>query len=118
MLLAVDIGNTSTKFGIFAGAELLHRLSIPTANIKQKSLGDLWLEASEPVSRAIVCSVVPDAAEDLLDLLEKEKIAVFQVTNDLDLGLAINYAPRSSLGTDRLVNECAAAEKFGISRTF
>ena len=111
MLLAVDIGNTSTKFGIYAQKELLHRFSVLTTEIaKHPGL----LDRGFPFTRAIVCSVVPEASTELLTLLGQYKTEAFQVTNDLDLGLTINYEPCSSLGTDRLVNAFAAVEKYGV----
>ncbi len=111
MLLAVDIGNTSTKFGIYDGEELLKRFSIPTSQIsKTISLRDL---EHQPITGAIVCSVVPEAAKELLNFLQQRNIKALLATNDLDFGLTINYEPLSSLGTDRLVNAFAAVEKYG-----
>ena len=114
MLLAVDIGNTSTKFGIYEGAELLDRLSVPTAQISRHTeLSDLGVSPRQPINEAIVCSVVPKRAEELLNLLQQHKIKAVRVTNDLDFGFTINYEPLGSLGTDRLVNAFAAVEKYG-----
>ena len=114
MLLAVDIGNTSTKFGIYDGAELLDRFSVPTAQISdQTKLPDLGCTDRKSITEAIVCSVVPKAARELLNILHQQKIKAFQATNDLDFGFTVNYEPLSSLGTDRLVNAFAAVERYG-----
>ncbi|MBK9214071.1 MAG: type III pantothenate kinase [Chloracidobacterium sp.] len=111
MLLAVDIGNTSIKFGVFAGDRLMSRNSIPTtaAELSQAiaSLGD--------VSSAIICSVVPARTKDVSDaILERIGIEVRLLTNHDDLGLRINYEPLDAAGTDRLVSAFAAAELFGV----
>lgn len=114
MLLAVDIGNTSTKFGIYDGEELLSRFSLPTDRIPDHaSLKELppWPEL--PVNKAILCSVVPDVYEELLRLLRLEDIPSVQVTSETDFGLEIRYEPLASIGTDRLVNAFAATEKYG-----
>jgi type III pantothenate kinase len=117
MLLAVDIGNTSTKFGIFDGERLVSKLSIPTDPNSTidglRSLVSHRIDGS--IYDAIVCSVVPKAGvlirEFLTDLGIKAPVFV---TNDLDFGLKIEYEPLSDIGTDRLVNSFAAAEKYGV----
>jgi len=116
MLLAVDIGNSSTKFGVFDGNTLLVRFSIPTrrdatASDLQKAIsGNLDL----PITGVIVCSVVPDVERALREFMQqKYKVAPIFVNNGFDLGLKIRYEPENSLGTDRLVAAYAAVKKFG-----
>lgn len=116
MLLAVDIGNSSTKFGVFDGNTLLVRFSIPTrrdataADLQKAISGNLDL----PITDVIVCSVVPDVERALRDFMhQRYKIAPLFVNNSIDLGLKIRYEPESSLGTDRLVAAYAAVKKFG-----
>jgi len=71
MLLAVDIGNSSVKFGIFDGEHLLSKFSIPTkrdstANeLKQAIQSNLDL----PITAAIICSVVPELNGPLTEFL-------------------------------------------------
>ena len=117
MLLAVDIGNTSTKFGIFDGKRLTSKFSIATApNSTSDDLKNLVRDnIDKSVANAIVCSVVPSRDAPMRELLSDAGIhdPVF-VTNSFDFGLQINYQPLSSLGTDRLVNSFAAAEKYGV----
>jgi type III pantothenate kinase len=113
MLLAVDIGNSNTKFGIFDSEKLLSKFSVSTPNEMAPEM--LSSHAGNmPISEAIVCSVVPDKAHPLKIALKSAfKIDAFIVSNDLNFGLKINYDPLSSLGTDRLVNCFAAVEKYG-----
>jgi type III pantothenate kinase len=110
MLLAVDIGNTSIKFGVFDGEVLKHRSSVPT---NSSSLGDA-VAASGNVSSAIVCSVVPHATNEVIEAI-KERLGVSAriVVNTDDLGLTIKHQPIESIGTDRLVNAFAAATRYG-----
>ncbi len=115
MLLAVDIGNTSTKFGIFDSEHLLSKFSIPTSS--ELSANELWsLFGSEAsISNAVICSVVPEKEHSLKDALQQAfGIEAFTIRNDLDFGMKINYQPLSAIGTDRLVNSFAAMEKYGV----
>jgi len=116
MLLAVDIGNTSSKFAIFDGEHLLSKFLISTnsdataAQLKSAVGRNLEL----PISQAIVCSVVPRSEDSLTEFLQNEfSVKPFYVRNELDFGLKIRYSPLSSAGTDRLVNSFAAVEKYG-----
>ncbi len=111
MLLAVDIGNTSIKFGVFDGEHLKHRSSIPTdSDALSQALASL-----ADLSSAIICSVVPARTRDVSDaILERCGIEARVLKNHDDLGLRINYKPLDAAGTDRLVNAFAAAELFGV----
>lgn len=86
MLLAVDVGNTVTHYGLFKGEKLYVKNRVPPM-----------------FSEAVVCSVVP------------EKTPVFKkptliVNHKLDLGLKIKYKNPGDVGTDRLAD--AVAVKF------
>ena len=116
MLAAVDIGNTFTKFGIFDGDVLTSKLSIPTkrnarASEIRRAIGDDLAIAAEAV---FVCSVVPDIENGMrLFLKDATGLEPVFVDNSFDFGISLNYAPRESLGTDRLVAMYAAVEKYG-----
>ena len=111
MLLAVDIGNTNIKFGVFDGEDIVARFSVPTSS----AVNEVVSSFTGPIDSSIICSVVPDATDRLVGvLLRKIGKAPFVVTNSLNFGLEINYEPISAVGTDRLVNSFAAAEKYGV----
>ncbi len=111
MLLAVDIGNTSIKFGVFDGENLKHRSSTPTTS---DELTDA-LAPFDDVSSAIICSVVPARTEVLAAVINKRfGVDTRVVSNHDDLGLSIRHEPVDSLGTDRLVNAFAAATRYGV----
>ena len=116
MLLAVDIGNTSTKFGLFEEEKLTSKFSIPTKRDAtpdelKHSVAD---RLSSRIDSSIVCSVVPEIDSSMRDYLSGATLGdpVF-VDNSFDFGFKINYEPLESLGTDRLVNAFAAVEKYG-----
>lgn len=110
MLLAVDIGNTSIKFGVFDGEILKHRSSAPT---NSKDLTNI-LAALADVSSAVICSVVPERTVEVAAAIDKRfEVDTRVVSNHDDLGLAILHEPIDALGTDRLVNAFAAATRYG-----
>ena len=117
MLLAVDIGNTNIKFGVFDGETLTFKLSIPT--IREITADGLTKVVSgkltHPVSAAIVSSVVPEIDGAMRDFLAAHcgSEPVF-VKNDFDFGIKINYEPLADAGADRLVNTFCAVEKYGV----
>lgn len=117
MLLAVDIGNTNIKFGVFDGERLQSKVSIPTTHCS--SVDELKIAVADnfdlSISSAIVCSVVPEVEDSLAEFLQHKIGAepIF-VRNDFDFGLKINYEPLSAAGTDRIVNSFAATQKYGV----
>jgi type III pantothenate kinase len=116
MLLAVDIGNTLIKFGIFDGGTLLAKFSIPAKHdyTNDEILASVGSSLDLPIETALVCSVVPEIDETIAILIaEKVGVDAEFVSNDRDFGLRINYEPLSSAGADRLVNSFAASQKYG-----
>lgn len=119
MLLAIDIGNSTIKFGIFSGSELVHKFSIPT--VLDYDPDELMFERFRYVKErfiridTVVASSVVPSIEPVLTGACKEFLNVTPVfvTNVVDLGLTIKYDPPESLGTDRLVSGFSAAETHG-----
>ena len=117
MLLAVDIGNSSIKFGVFDGETLISKSSIPaTPDLTVDNFVSALGPALDfPISSAILCSVVPDLNEPTATFLATSlNINPLFVANDFPFGLKINYEPPEAAGTDRIVNAFAAAEKYGV----
>lgn len=115
MLLAVDIGNSAIKFGLFQDDKLTEKFSITTK--RNTSAGEIKLDVGDRlgnVEGSIVCSVVPELEAAMHEFLRDAtgSSPVF-VDNYFDFGLKISYEPLESLGTDRLVTAFAAVEKYG-----
>ncbi|HEY0459988.1 MAG TPA: type III pantothenate kinase [Pyrinomonadaceae bacterium] len=116
MLLAIDIGNSSTKIGVFDNAKLTKRLIIPT--IRSKTAADIYLSVEEELnqifSAIVISSVVPELNEAFRALGEKyfNQTPVF-VDNRADFGLEIKYFLPENLGIDRIVAAFAAARIYG-----
>ncbi len=118
-LIAVDIGNTSTQIGVFAGTTLIADWRISsslsrTADELRQLLRGLLAESeieSAGELRGLVCSVVPTLTPSFARALEDlSGVPTMILTSELDLGLEIRYADPSAVGPDRLANAVAAAE--------
>jgi len=117
MLLAIDIGNTNIKFGVYDGENLLAKLSAPT--IRDISAAGLTKvigsRVTHTITAAIVSSVVPEVDGAVREFINSSfGIAPLFVANDCDLGMAIKYEPLADAGSDRLVNTFSAVEKYGV----
>ncbi len=121
MLLAIDIGNSSTKFGIFDGDSLLHKFSIQTKRdyTAEELLFDrLKVHEQDFIQIDIDTCVVASVVPELSAVIEQVCNELFKITPRFvdagwDFGFAIDYDPPSAAGVDRLVNCFAAAAKYG-----
>jgi type III pantothenate kinase len=116
MLLAIDIGNSSTKFGVFDHEKLISRFAIPTIrNQTSSEINDLTAEnLNYAIDAAIVSSVVPELEDSLRKFCANRfNLKPVFVNHALDFGLKIRYNPPENLGIDRAVAAFAAREKYG-----
>ena len=116
MLLAIDIGNTSIKFGVYDGEQLVAKLSVPTIrNVSATGLAKVvGSKLAQTINAAIVSSVVPEVDNAVSDFISTRfGVDPSFVPNDADFGLAVKYEPLADAGTDRLVNTFSAVEKHG-----
>jgi pantothenate kinase, type III len=116
MILAIDIGNSSVKFGLFERERLISRFSVPT--VRTQNADEIYAlirnENLQEVSAIIISSVVPELRQSFEILGEKFLRAetVF-LNNGFDFGLKILYNPPEKLGVDRICAAYAATEKYG-----
>lgn len=122
MLLAIDVGNTNTVFGIYRDKELIgsFRLST-TAERTSDEIGMqihmyytfLGLQISDTTA-VIVASVVPPVMYTLINAIRKYVgVRPLVVGRDVDTGLKNCYDNPKEVGIDRLVNAVSAVEKYG-----
>ena len=119
MIVTIDIGNTTTKFGFFEGKEPLFRLDTPSQS--DSDVEDYWRPIRESLAPAaviegvILCSVVPSLTPVLsrlsLEKFGKEPI-VFDSTSPT--GLVNRCVPPEDVGADRLANAFAAWKIYGV----
>jgi len=116
MLLAIDIGNTTVKFGVFDRENLIGKFVIPTVRNQTAADIDSLVNSNLPqkVSAVIISSVVPELKNSIEKFIEKRfEIIPFFVEYDFDFGLKIKYNSPETLGIDRIVAAFAAAQKYG-----
>ena len=120
MLLAIDIGNSSIKFGIFESESLVEKLRIPTR--RDHALHELLFDTLRyikqhysRIDKVAVSSVVIELDSALRQACE-EVLTVTPVFIDhaFNFGIQVNYDPVTAVGTDRLVNAATAVEKYGM----
>jgi len=119
-ILAVDIGNTRTHFGIVdtQGARSVRAIPTHELGTKNNSL-DQWTTSPEfkadRIDGLAFCSVVPERNQDLKDLASSRLPGkpTFQLTHQAELGLPISYPIPGQIGQDRLANAIAAQVLFG-----
>lgn len=116
MLLAVDVGNSRIKFGVFTDGRLVSKFSLPTRrDLTAVALADAAaVHLPDAVESAIVSSVVPEINTAIMNFVaERSETAGTLVTNDIDLGFKVEHHPIEDAGSDRLVNAFSAVEKYG-----
>ena len=117
MLLAVDVGNTQTVFGLYAGAELGERWRIATeAHRTGDELGALLADFLDLSSLDGIClsSTVPRLVREYEQLAERwAKAPLLVLGPGVKTGIAIHYDDPRELGPDRIANAVAAKERFG-----
>ena len=116
MLLAIDIGNSSVKFGVFDNEILLSRFTIPTVRhqIANELNSSVSHQLNHTISAIIISSVVPELKESFQEYGEIfHNLKPIFVDNTFDFGLKIKYNPPETIGVDRLVAAFAAARKYG-----
>ena len=117
MLLAVDVGNTQTVFGLYAGAELGERWRIATeAHRTGDELGALLADFLDLSSLDGIClsSTVPRLVREYEQLAERwTKVPLLVLGPGVKTGIAIHYDDPRELGPDRIANAVAAKERFG-----
>jgi type III pantothenate kinase len=114
MLLAIDIGNSTAKFGVFDNEKLITRFTLPTDRYPPE-INDLTANnLTGLIDAVIVSSVVPQLNSAYEKFCEAHfGLAPLFVDHALDFGLKILYDPPTSLGVDRAVAAFSAREKYG-----
>jgi type III pantothenate kinase len=117
MLLAVDVGNTETVFGLYEGAELGDRWRIATeAQRTGDELGALLSGFVDFSTLDGIClsSSVPRLIREYEQVAERwAKAPLLVLGPGVATGLAIHYDDPREVGSDRIANSGAARERVG-----
>ena len=116
MLLAADVGNTQTVFGLFDGATLAHDYRVATDRRRTAdelhvlTAGLLDLDEIDGISLA---STVPALVREYQQLAEKVGVPILVLGPGVSTGIAIRYDDPREVGPDRIANAVAAKERYG-----
>ena len=116
-LLAIDVGNTQTVFGLFEGEELREHWRVATErNRSGDELGALYgsfvdLDAVDGIALA---STVPQLHRSYEDFaMEYAKAELLDLGPGVKTGVPIRYDDPREVGPDRIANAVAALERYG-----
>ncbi len=122
MLLTIDVGNTHVKFAIFEGSTLVGEWRATTDRERTPDEWAVHLDrflalsglTLHSVTGCVVASVVPPLTEALRGMALKYlgQEALF-VSNEIDLGIPIEYPRPNEIGPDRLANAVAVTQAYG-----
>ncbi len=121
MLLAIDVGNTNTVFGVFQGEDLKvswrvstqANRSIDEYRVLISRLFELERMSLESISASVISCVVPTVLE-ALPVSVKQMFGFYPlvVGPGVKTGMPIFYSNPSEVGADRIVNAVAGYERF------
>jgi type III pantothenate kinase len=117
MLLAVDVGNTQTVFGLFDGGRLEERRRIGTEaertgdelSVLLRGLFDL--DALEGICLASTVPALLRSYDDFAERWTRARLLV--VGPGTRTGIPVRYDDPREVGPDRIVNAVAAKERYG-----
>jgi type III pantothenate kinase len=123
MLLAIDVGNTNSKFAVFDGDELVSQFRLRTEAKRTADEYAAWLTQlmhlqgfdPESITGAILASVVPQVNPNIRRLCEsyfKTKLLIVGEP-DCELGIKVLIDRPQDAGPDRLVGVIAGYKRHG-----
>ena len=116
-LLAIDVGNTQTAFGLFEGEELREHWRVTTERSRSgDELGALYgnFLDLDSVDGIAIASTVPQlhrAYEDFAK--EYAKAELLELGPGVKTGVPVRYDDPREVGPDRIANAVAAVERYG-----
>lgn len=116
-LLCIDVGNTSTHYGLVDGQTVHATGHFPTHDFDcgpSAEFTKLIMSLGGDISGISFCSVVPNINQALCASLEPLAKPVFHLTCDSCPGLDLVYPKPKEIGQDRIANAIAAQEFYGI----
>ena len=117
MLLAVDVGNTQTVFGLFDGDELREHWRVATErNRSGDELGALYgnfldLESVDGIALASTVPQLHRAYEELAK--DYARAELLDLGPGVKTGVPIRYDDPREVGVDRIANAVAAVDRYG-----
>jgi type III pantothenate kinase len=117
VLLAIDVGNTQTVLGLFAGTELREHWRLATDRERTgDELGVLITGLLDPdtVDAISLSSSVPPLVQEYKAVAERWlRAPLLTLGPGVRTGIPIRYDDPREVGPDRVVNAVAALERYG-----
>jgi len=116
-ILSIDVGNTSTHFGLVDGQAVIQTGHFPTRHFKDGPSAEfaaaitLLLAEAEGIS---FCSVVPDINANLVASVKPFGLPIFHLTYETCRGLNLAYPNPAEIAQDRIANSIAVQEFYGV----
>ncbi len=118
MLLAIDVGNTNTKFSLYDAEKEVGAWRTVTSRDRTADEYAVWLTqlmslkglSPRAVNEAIIAAVVPATLFNLKRLCERYFSVKPLVVGEPEckLGIQVHYVPATAVGADRLVDAIGA----------
>jgi type III pantothenate kinase len=117
VLLAVDVGNTQTVFGLFDGDELVEHWRIATERSRSGDELGAMFQAFLDLDRVdgiCVSTTVPQLARSYADFAGRyTKAVLLEVGPGVKTGMPMRYDDPREVGPDRIANAVAADARYG-----
>lgn len=108
-VLCIDIGNTSTHWGLVEGRSVAQAGDIPTAELIGGGAALAGVLGAVRFAGIALASVVPDATRAALPALAAAGRPLHHLRHDTVAGLGFDYPSPAEVGPDRLAN-CIGAQ--------
>ena len=121
MLLAIDLGNTNTVFGVYEGDKLVMHWRLSTQKertvdeygILLRNLFALEKIDAKRIRRVIIASVVPPLDPVLNEMVSAYFSVKATFVTHKNAGIPVLYDDPREVGADRIVNAVAVLHKYG-----
>jgi type III pantothenate kinase len=114
--LSIDIGNTSTHYGLVSGQKVTSTGHFPTqcfAESPSQEFSDLIAPLAAQAEGIAFCSVVPNINANLAASVASFQKPIFHLTHETCAGLDLIYPKPAEIGQDRIANAIAAQKFYG-----
>jgi type III pantothenate kinase len=112
-ILSIDVGNTSTHYGLVSGQTVTHTGHFPTKAFVESpsaAFAEQIAHLAEQAESIAFCSVVPEINTNLRASVLRYKLPIFHLTCETCRGLDLIYPKPTEIGQDRIANAIAVQE--------
>jgi len=116
VLLAVDVGNTQTVYGVFDGDRLAEHYRVATE--RRRTADELYVLIAglldlDVVDGVCLSSTVPPLVREHEGFAERAGLPTLVLGPGVTTGIALRYDDPREIGPDRIANAVAAKERYG-----